>query len=172
MKRILFVAAIIALVGTGLPRQAEAQVIRAGLAAGPSIPVGDLGNVASTGFHAQGMLGLQLPLLPVRFRGELLFQRFPLDTDGNFQQFAGVANVLYTLVPTPMITPYLIGGVGVYNSRFGNGNGSSTDFGLNGGAGIRINLLVAELIAEGRFHHVLADNGSLQTIPITIGVIF
>jgi hypothetical protein len=168
MTRILFVAAVVSLVGTGLPRQAEAQIIRAGVAAGPTIPVGDLADVASIGFHAQGMLGLRIPLLPVSFRGELLFQRLPFDPGGNFQQFAGIANVLYTLAPTPVVSPYLIGGLGVYNS--GNG-ASSTDFGVNGGVGIRVNLLVVDLLGEARFHHAFTDGGS-STLPISFGVMF
>jgi hypothetical protein len=173
MRRILFASVFLVLAGMGAPGEAQAQLLRFGIGAGPSIPMGDLGDAVNTGFHAQGMVALRVPLLPLSLRGDVLFQRFSADAPGvgNFQQIAGVVNGFYTLLPVPMVSPYVSGGVGLYNSSFGGGD-SSTDFGVNVGAGLRVNLLLVEVFGEARLHNVFGEGDSQRTLPVTVGVMF
>jgi hypothetical protein len=166
----VFLFAVLAMLAA--PAPADAQLARFGVGVGPSAPVGDLGNVANTGVHAQAMLALRLPLLPVSLRGDVLYQRLPVADQDDFQQIAGVVNGFFSLLPLPMIDPYISAGVGVYNSDFGGNIGSSTDVGVNAGVGLRVNLLFLEPFAEVRYHHVLGGAGSPRTLPVTIGVIF
>jgi hypothetical protein len=154
------------------PAHSEAQLVRFGIGAGPSAPLGDFGNVANTGVHAQGMVALRLPLLPVSLRGDVLYQRLPGAGREDFQQIAGVVNGFFSVLPLPLVDAYLTGGVGVYNNNFGGLAGSSTDAGANAGVGVRVNLLFLEPFAEVRYHHVLAGAGSPRTLPVTIGVMF
>ena len=76
--------------------------------------------------------------------------------------------------------PYLIGGVGVYNFKTVGGDDvslpgegdTSTDFGLNAGAGFDIKAGGIGLFVEGRFHNVFARRHveTAQFIPITVGI--
>jgi hypothetical protein len=165
--------ALLALIGILVaPGQSEAQLVRFGIGAGASAPLGDFGNVANTGVHAQGMVALRLPLLPVSLRGDVLYQRLPGAGREDFQQVAGVVNGFFSVLPLPLVNSYVSAGVGVYNNSFGGTIGSSTDVGVNAGAGVRVNLLFLEPFAEVRYHHVLAGAGSPRILPVTIGVMF
>jgi hypothetical protein len=59
MKRVLFKSTILAaaLVTMSLPAQAQRRT-SVGFAAGASVPVGDLGDATSTGFHVLGTLAV------------------------------------------------------------------------------------------------------------------
>lgn len=70
--------------------------------------------------------------------------------------------------------PYLTGGFGVYNYRLeGNdvpeGLDSRTDAGANAGLGAMYRLGQVNLFAEGRYHHIFAENRDIQYIPIMVG---
>jgi hypothetical protein len=70
--------------------------------------------------------------------------------------------------------PYLTGGFGVYNYRLeGNdvpeGLDSQTDVGANAGLGAMYRLGQVNLFAEGRYHHIFAENSDIQYIPIMVG---
>lgn len=172
MKRALYTICLLTFAALLAPRPADAQMLRIGAAVGANAPVGDFADVASTGLHLRGLLAIRPPLFPLGVRGELAYNRIPLEGDEHANQVAGIVNGIFTLIPTPGINPYLIAGAGVYNTRFGGDAGTSTDLGLNAGLGIRANLLVAELFVESRYQHVLDDGASPQMIPIIVGVIF
>jgi len=113
-----------------------------------------------------------------------MYQRLKFDdaisTDLSNQILQGTANLVYKFKTSEESTfrPYLIGGVGVYNFKTvggddvaapGEGN-TSTDFGLNGGAGFDIKTSGIGLFLEGRFHNVFTDASDAQFIPITLGI--
>jgi hypothetical protein len=172
MKRALYTIGLLTITALLAPRPADAQMLRIGAAVGANAPVGDFANAASTGLHLRGLLAIRPPLFPLGIRGEVAYNRIPLDDADNANQIAGILNGVFTLIPSPVINPYLIAGAGLYNTRFGGDAGSTTDLGLNAGLGVRANLLVAELFVESRYEHVLGDGVSPQMIPIIIGLIF
>ncbi len=101
-----------------------------------------------------------------------------VDFDANFQVIQGTANAVYKFANSPesKLRPYLIGGVGLYNSKLTgddvpDNTDGSTDFGLNAGAGFDFQAGAAALFVEGRFHKVFAD-GDIDPsfIPITVGI--
>lgn len=162
---------------------AVAQGAKFSLGGGVSLPLGDFGDVTSTGFHGLAAVGFQPANLPVGFQIDGMYQRFGFDDvpdefDANFQIIQGTANVVYTFVTAEESTfhPYLIGGVGVYNSK-ATGDGvpddeSSTDFGVNAGAGFDIQAGAVGLFVEGRFHNIFTDGSDANMIPISVGVRF
>jgi hypothetical protein len=52
------------------------------------------------------------------------------------------------------------------------GDESSTDFGINAGAGFDFQAGNVGLFLEGRFHNIFSDPNNSNFIPITIGVRF
>ena len=101
--------------------------------------------------------------------------------DQSSQIIQGTANLVYKFKTSEesSFRPYLLGGVGLYNFKTVGGDDvvapgdgdTSTDFGLNGGAGFDIKTSGIGLFVEGRFHNVFGDGGSdAQFIPITVGI--
>jgi hypothetical protein len=159
------------LLALGVPATASAQ-FSMGVGGGPAIPLSDLGNEAETGFHLQGSLGLQVPLLPVGVRADLLWQRFPDEHSGNFTAIGGMLNATLRM-PFPIVRPYLIGGIGSMrhsepDEDHGEG-GTSTEFAYGLGAGVQLTLLGFGGFAEAR---VLDWGHGNRSIPLTIGIIF
>jgi hypothetical protein len=157
---------------------------RFSLGGGLTLPLGDFGDAASTGFHGLAAVAFQPADFPVGIQVDGMFQRLGTDedpvlgdVDANFQILQGTANAVYRFQTSEesKVHPYLIGGVGLYNYKLTgddipDGAGSETDFGLNAGAGFEFAAGSVGLFVEGRFHNVFADGSNLNFIPITVGV--
>jgi hypothetical protein len=171
------------LMATAGAAPAVAQGAKFSVGGGLTLPLGDFGDDASTGFHGLAAVGFQPANLPVGFQIDGMYQRFgfdnvPDDFDANFQIINGTANVVYTFTTAEESTfhPYLIGGVGLYNFKATGDDvpdlGSETDFGINAGAGFDFQAGNVGLFVEGRFHNVFSDPENLNFIPISVGVRF
>lgn len=180
LRSVVLGAVLMATVGAA---PAVAQGAKFSVGGGLSLPLGDFGDFASTGFHGLAAVGFQPENLPVGFQVDGMYQRYGFDDapdgfDANFQIIQGTANVVYTFVTAEESTfhPYLIGGVGLYNSKTTGDDAitdeSSTDFGLNAGAGFDFQAGSVGLFVEGRFHNVFGDGSDLNMIPISVGVRF
>lgn len=159
--------------GTAQAQSTTPAPVTFGAALGLSMPMGDAGDVLSTGFHLEGMVGFH-PNMPVEFRGELMYHRFGVSgADGNTSALGIIPNVIYPFTTQSSLHPYLIGGLGLYHlsSSFGGGE---TDVGINVGGGLRFPLKNshASLFAEARFHDVFTSGSSFNMFPITFGVTF
>lgn len=155
---------------TGIPAAAAAQ-ISLGVGGGPVVPLGSLGDQADTGFHLQGSLGLQVPLIPVGARADLLWQRFPHEQDGNITARGGLLNATFRL-PFPIVRPYVIGGIGTVRHSepdAAGGDETSSEFAYGLGAGVQLRLIGFGGFAEARF--LDWGNGN-RSIPLTIGITF
>ncbi len=157
------------------------RTVSFGIAGGASLPMGEFGDGADVGFNGKLLLGLRPVNWPIGLRAEGMFHRFGLsNVDGNINMFAGVGNAILTFPTTGMIRPYIIGGGGLYNSRFDGDDEdldlgaetSVTDFGINGGAGITFQLSGFNTFLEARFHNIFSEGESTQMIPITFGLVF
>jgi hypothetical protein len=74
-------------------------------------------------------------------------------------------------------SPYLIGGVGMYNSKIDADDDEfdtegQTDFGINIGIGTKFNLSGFGTFAEIRYHNIFTEGSSTQFLPITFGIMF
>ena len=182
-RSVVLGAVLMATVGAA---PAVAQGAKFSVGGGLTLPLGDFGDIASTGFHGLAGVGFQPANLPVGFQVDGMYQRFGVEDapdgfDGNTQVIQGTANVVYTFTTAEESTfhPYLIGGVGLYNFKpTGDdlqaivGDESETDFGINAGAGFDFQAGNVALFLEGRFHNVFTEGESSNFIPISLGVRF
>ena len=140
------------------------------IAGGPSFATGDFGDLLDMGYHAQVGAGFSLPMLPIGIRADGAWNRFDIEnTDENVRILSGTLNAVVNL-PTPGITPYLIGGVGLYNGKNSGGGDSVTDFGVNVGAGVRVGLPGLSVFGEARLHNVFGDPDTYRFVPVSIGI--
>ena len=152
---------------------------------GVTLPLGDFGDQADMGFHGLVGVTFQPATLPVGVRIDGMYHMFSAsedfagDLDIGSRVIAGTANAVYMFQTSEMSTfhPYLIGGLGLYNSALTGDDvpdgfdESSTDFGINAGAGF--NFAAGEsinLFVEGRFHNVFTEESSTNVVPITVGL--
>lgn len=180
MKRSLWsVAVAMGLAASAAAAQAQVPSVNPlsfGVSGGLSVANGDFSDAANAGYNVSGMVGLHLPALPISFRGELQYQHFgmkglPADVSGNFSTLAGIANAIYQL-PTPIISPYFTGGIGMYHVSATGADGSNK-FGYNLGAGINFHLSSFGTFVEADWQSISGDNGySMRTIPLRFGVTF
>jgi hypothetical protein len=167
----LLVAALIA--GGSLPELVEAQVRPwvISIAGGPSFPVGELTDEASTGWHVQGSVGFGLPLLPVAFRGDLLWQEFPDVHGDEVRQIGGLANAVLSM-PMALIRPYVLLGAGLIRTEEHGDSGS--DVGFNAGGGIDFPFMGLGGFIEVRYLNIFGGGEAtdFQSVPVSVGIRF
>lgn len=179
MRRLLHTFLVVAALGL-LPATAASQgLVRLGVGGGLTVPVSELADVTEQGYHGQVMLSINVPLFPLAGRLDAAYHHLPTPGDGHLRQFAITASGRVASIGLPL-SPYLIAGVGLYNSRFTEGSAAEgfvfdsearTAFGISGGAGLLLRLGILHAFIEGRYHHVFNDT-PLQHVPITVGVLF
>ena len=170
----------------GAARVASAQGAEFSIGAGASVPLSDFGDVAKTGYH--GLVGISFApsSFPLGFQFDGQYHRLKQDAAiGNRtnQIIMGTGNLIYKFKTSEdsKFRPYLIAGAGIYNFKLvsgddvagpgvGNTGNTTTDFGLNGGAGFDIKAGGVGFFAEGRFHDVFSDGPNTKFIPITVGI--
>ena len=189
-RTICAVAVLAALVSTSLPASAQLglaqRFVTVGVGGGMSVPVNDAGNAFNNGFHMQGFARLNTPSLPVMPRFDLNFSKFNLNdavgVPGTSQILSGLANLQMTVLPLGPVRPYIIAGVGAYNVKtktdgVSPSSISQTEFGINGGAGVALNLGKLHGFVEGRVDNVFTEKGAIdqkdiQLVPVTFGLTF
>jgi opacity protein-like surface antigen len=178
MKRSLWsVAVAMGLAVTAGTAQAQVPSVNPlsfGVSGGLSVANGDFGDVVNAGYNLSGMVGLHLPAVPVSFRGELQYQKFGykdgLGLGGNSSTLGGIVNAMLKM-PTPLISPYITGGVGLYHLTATGAEGQ-TKFGYNVGAGVSFHLASFSTFVEGNWQSISVDGGSMRSIPLRFGFMF
>lgn len=174
-RRVIALAAIAtALVSAPVALEAQSPV-RFGLAAGATLPQGDVGDAFGTGYHVSGLIGFKPATSPVGFRGEVMFHSFggkeEVGLDGeNLNMLAGLVNAELGFGGTTA-RPYLIGGLGMYRSTLADFD-AETDFGFNIGGGVDFALAGFSTFAEVRFHSIQTEGDATNVIPISFGIRF
>lgn len=173
MRTSILVAITAGLLTLAPPENAEAQA-RLSVAGGIAAPMSDLGDEADLGYTVAAGLNFGRGWLPIGARVEGSLNSFGLkDFPEDVRILNATANAVVNLGQQAE-SPYLIGGLGLYNSKFGNA-GSENAVGVNLGGGLRF--LIGDLNAffEARYHAMLGEAGAaanLQFVPITLGVMF
>jgi hypothetical protein len=180
-------AALTAVTLLGAPAL-RAQGAEFSLGAGATVPLGTFGDVAKIGYH--GLIGVSFApsSFPLGIQIDGMYDRLKQEAaigDRTNQIIQGTANLIYKFKTSEesRFRPYLIGGVGIYNFKLvsgtdvagpgvGNTGNTSTDFGLNGGAGFDIKSGGIGFFVEGRFHDVFNSGPNTKFIPITAGIRF
>jgi len=158
-------------------------LISAGIGGGLSMPMGSLGDVANTGWRALGTIKVGVPLVPVGLRLDASYDRFGFQRTpigaagsetGSQSVFAGTVNGTLRLSPLPLLTPYAIAGFGPYHTSCSGPAicESATHVGYNAGLGVYFGGLVLHGFAEVRYHYVSLPGGSIQFVPVTVGLLF
>jgi hypothetical protein len=164
----------------------RAQGAEFALGGGVGVPLGDFDDGAKLGWHGLAAISFVPNGWPVGIQFDGSYQQFGRADASTFKTrlIQGTGNVVFKFKTSEESTfrPYLLGGVGVYNSKFTAEDdpddllgGGTTDFGVNAGAGFDFKAGGAGLFIEGRFHNVFSGDESisgsnLQFIPITLGI--
>ena len=166
--------------------------IQIGFGGGASVPVSDAKDAFKSGWHGSGIVRLNVPMIPFGLQGNFTYNHFKLDQQnvgfgGSGRILSGIADARIGLpIPGP-IKPYLLAGVGEYNIKAdpdqasATAAGSTTKFGINGGAGVTIHFpgLPVHAFLEGKLENIYTDQGvntavtqnlKTQIIPVTFGI--
>jgi hypothetical protein len=155
---------------------AAAQVPVLGVAGGLAVPTSRFGRPLDVGFDFQASADLRPVPGPFEFRGDLLWSRFAVSDPGiGSSNVVGGTFDLVVDLPVPSVSPYLIGGVGVYDVEVGSDVSHHSRFGtgLNIGGGVRVPILpFLHAFFETRYHVVYASpfGGNTTFVPIVVGV--
>jgi opacity protein-like surface antigen len=190
---VLSVAAVAhAQMSTAPDQMGSNRLISIGIGGGVSVPVSDAKDAFKNGYNGQGFVRFNLHGMPIQPRIDFTFSKFDVKdvklqtpgASGTGQIFAGIANIQYALMRSGPVRPYIVGGVGAYNSKTdlsgvpNVSNSSSTDFGINAGAGVVFKLgSMVSGYAEGRIDNVYSSKGfinsdQVQVVPVTFGIVF
>lgn len=157
------------------PARAWAQrPVTLNVGGGVSLPTGDFGNVATTGWHALAGIGVSSLMQAWGVRLDASYNQFGTDIGGNENPSvtSGTLNFTYRLPMTNSpLSPYIITGAGAY--RFGcsgSGCGSSTRFGWNAGLGTKFTGLHLRGFLEARFHAANTGGVQMRYVPVTLGL--
>ena len=185
MKRSLFAIALSGVALVSLPLAASAQVstvrpFQIGIAAGAALPMSDLKDVTDMGWNVTGTIGFHPQMIPLGIRLDVAYNSLDLNDDSGVDgkvNFTSVTGNLVWSIPSTAVSPYFIGGAGLYHvavdvpNVFGD---SDNRFGFNIGGGIKLPLSGFDTFLEARYNQVSGSNGtpSLKFIPITFGLMF
>lgn len=182
--------------------QALQRPVEPMVGAGGSLALDRAGNALGNGLNVLAGLTLHSGALPFGVRVAVSGQHFPAQTGrvdrtttvtGGFAQLLG-AHLGATLgVPTGVVRPYAVAGVGYYGFRSrrnveqavaGNATTftpvrqSETAWGVSGGVGVRGGVYGLKVFVEARLDDVFTGDGGafgatqLRVIPVTAGFAF
>jgi hypothetical protein len=173
-----------------MPQEApSSRLVRVGFGGGVTVPVSDASRALENGLNGEAFILVSLGgFPPLRFN--LGYQSLDLKAaaqeaqSGSTSILSGVAGLSIDLLPSGPIRPYVTAGLGAFRVKSdmegaapGAGESTSTEFGIDGGAGIVFRVGRLEGFVEARVQNVyteagLTDVGSLRTVPVTFGVLF
>ncbi|MGQ0764825.1 MAG: outer membrane beta-barrel protein [Gemmatimonadota bacterium] len=194
MHRTLRLASTLQIVVPALLVAQAPRPVQVGIGGGATVPIGTFADDVKSGFHGAAFVQYEPAANIWGVRGEVLYTRSELTEEARGDVGAGPDDELNTGVLAVQasailmgrrrdrgITPYLIGGLGLYRltvTRSGDVDLSDSEngFGFSGGAGVRFGR-TSGVFAEIRFHSFTltpegAESTSYQMIPVTVGVRF
>lgn len=172
-RKITGLAAAALLAGTlgASPALAQARGY-IGLGAGVALPMGDFKNCCKTGFLGQVVAGITgaSGMLGGRIDGMYIRNRVKGTGTGHSTHVGVNADLVWTPGKRPAkVHPYLLGGIGFFNSKFGNFG--ETKFAFNLGAGLQVHVGGRmDFFGEARYLSVQTEGGSTNMIPIAVGL--
>jgi len=202
MKRIMLVGALAMAMAVAAPAQVSLGWGVHGNAAQLGVKE-NLSSVYGWGYGGGAHLDVNLMMISLRFCGD--YTTFAPDQDkyrnevakvlgnaatgysiegGNVKILSANANLKWALLPLPIVSPYLTGGIGL--ARMSTGDltvkyqGASvggfpeapteTKTLFNIGAGVDLKLAGVALYIEGKYMWILTEGESTAYIPISVGI--
>lgn len=149
----------------------DLRPVRFGVQGGLSMPMGDFGDFASSGYTVGGLVDWRGASMPFGVRFNVDYSNWGGDSDlldVDYNMFSGTAAAMFTVPTTGGISPYVLGGVGMYSFGCSEDCDRETEFGFNVGGGLNFNLGTMDTFAEIRYH----DAGDASFVPIVFGIRF
>lgn len=173
---------------------------------GANLDVKDrLSSVYGWGYGGGAHVDLNLMMITLRFSGDYI--TFAPDEDkyrnelaqllgsaaagysidgGNVNVLSASVNAKWTILPIPVVKPYLTGGIGLVQVSSGdltvrlNGNPvgtfpkvqGETKTAFNAGAGVDLSLGPVTLFAEARYTWIMTEGSTTNYLPISVGITF
>jgi len=168
MRKTVLLATVAVL---SLPAAGEAQVSLLG-AVGVTNPMSDLNDVADVGWHAMAGMHLAIADLPVGLRADGAYHSFGEQGMNPATNILSGALSLVVKFPGVGLSPYLLGGVGIYRtSADGSSFATESDSGIHGAFGVDIGALDFGGFAEVRVVNVSTESaGNRRFVSATLGV--
>ena len=149
-----------------------AENVQFGATAGVNIPLSDLSRQTQTGLLIDAFVTGTPRQWPAALRGELSYSDFPGALNRASQHVTGFTlNAVLPVAPAGS-APYVLGGLGLYNTGSYAGLPSENDLGMDLGVGYRWRRPGVSYFAEVRFTDVAHTGVSRQMLPIMFGVVF
>ncbi len=176
----LFGLALSLAVPAALSAQSAARPVSFGLSGGISLPTSD---GADAGYVIAGHVYYKpASIQALRFRADVSMDRWSIKTaevgaDVSTRSVGVVANALYDFSTsgTSTVKPYLLAGLGLYNTKASAGNddlgGGATDVGIQLGGGFEYPLAGFATFVEAKYVNAFTGTG-VSWIPISVGVRF
>ena len=175
IRSLLAATALVAVAATAAQSQ-MASSSRFGINAGISSPMKNFGDDAELGFtvgaHFTPALGEKLRL---RINVDLSRYGLPSGTDGSWMLIGGMANLVLPITTGSGFKPYVLAGLGMTNAKLditGFGSRSWTELAFNGGVGYEFDMGSRAWFVEFKYVAVQLDGGSLDYLPIVLGLKF
>ena len=169
----LLAAAVVAVAASSSSAQGQTRV-RLGLAAGVTTPVSVYGSDKHVGYHFGLLFDTPVPSTPLELRIDGAFHEMGYSVNSTKDQILTATGSVVLAVPTgSFVVPYILGGVGLYNSQhfLVASTDRSTARGWNAGAGVRFELTDVTMFVEARYHRTSGDAG-IRILPVSLGVFF
>jgi hypothetical protein len=168
MRRTAYLATVLLLL---LPSASSAQV-RLMAGAGVTNPMSDLNAVSDVGWNVMAGAQLSVASLPVGLRADGAYHS--LGEQGSNPQTSILSGALSLVVTFPGVglSPYLLGGVGVYRTSVDvSGVEPDSDSGIHGAFGVDIGSLGFGGFAEVRLVNVKTEGtGNRRFVSATLGL--
>ena len=148
---------------------------------GATLPTGDFGDIAGTGYHLGALGEYGRPAWPFAIRGEITWHSAGIDDyDGDVTVLSFVPNIVFPFGDAASTArPYIIGGLGIHNVDIsvdvpgeGDQGDSEPKFGFNVGGGFTFKLAGFDTFAEVRYHSVFTSGSNTTFIPLSFGFKF
>jgi len=171
------------------------RMFHIGVGGGVSVPTSDAKDFLKNGWNGQAWLSFTPPIIPITLRAAFDLQKSDfksnvsgpslpgtptLGSDASSQVIAGLANARIDLLHGAF-QPYITVGLGGYNVKTESDSAgfskSTTRFGINGGAGLALQIKRLTFYIEGRVDNVYTEKGvidtkTIQLVPVTFGIAY
>jgi len=167
IRRAIVTSTAVLLLALALPLTANAQSIY--VLAGASLPTGDYGDSADTGWLAAGGVTFPVGEAGLWAGAEGLYSRNGTDVDDfSFKVFSAMGILGYNIPTESSLAPYVWGGAGLMSVSNGD---SESGFGwqLGAGASFEGESNVTPFV-EARYQSASIDEGTISLIGLEAGV--
>lgn len=154
--------------------------VRLGLGGGFTLPVGDIADLTNGGVNLAASLSWDPARFPVAFDVEGTYHNFASkDQSQRNSHIMAVTGGIRIPIAGTLGEPYLMGGIGYYNTQ-GPTTGATDaerDLGGYGGVGIRFKTRNLQMHVRAAFHEIIAEKDRLgrsrsrELIPITFTIV-